>query len=276
MKNHLMIVDPQNCFCFPGESLYVTNADRDMSNVAKMIIRLNERIYEIHVTLDSHHLIDIAHPIFWVNSQGTAPDPFTIITRDDVLNGVWMPSIPAYLNRTTMKTAGIDRDGVVEYVTTLEKNGRYPLCIWPPHGLIGSFGTQVFQELLEALWKWEKDNYAMVNFVTKGSNFMTEHYSAVQADVPDPEDPNTHLNEGLIEILKTADEIIWTGEALSHCVANTIEDIANNFGEENIKRMILLIDATSNVTGYDQLGKDLVKKMVGRGMRTSTTVEYMK
>ena len=134
----------------------------------------------------------------------------------------------------------------------------------------------MFQELLEALWKWEESNYAMVDYVTKGSNFMTEHYSAVQADVPDPEDPNTHLNENLIEILKTADEIIWTGEALSHCVANTIRDIANNFGEENIKKMVLLTDATSNVTGFEQMGEDFMKEMTGRGMRTSTTVEYMK
>ena len=276
MKNHLIIVDPQNCFCDLGESLFVPGADIDMLNVANMILRLNGRIYDIHVTLDSHHLIDIAHPIFWVNSQGIHPGPFTIITKDDVLNGVWMPSIPAYLNRTTMKAAGLDRDGVVEYVTSLEKNGRYPLCIWPEHGLIGSFGAQVFQELLEALWKWEESNYAMVDYVTKGSNFMTEHYSAVQADVPDPEDPNTHLNENLIEILKTADEIIWTGEALSHCVANTIRDIANNFGEENIKKMVLLTDATSNVTGFEQMGEDFMKEMTGRGMRTSTTVEYMK
>jgi DNA-binding transcriptional ArsR family regulator len=44
----------------------------------------------------------------------------------------------------------------------------------------------------------EKENFKMVDFVTKGSNYWTEHYSAVQADVPDSQDPTTMLNTELI------------------------------------------------------------------------------
>jgi len=73
----------------------------------------------------------------------------------------------------------------------------------------------------------------MVDYVTKGSNFWTEHYSAVQADVPDTEDPGTMLNTNLIELLEETDVLALSGQALSHCVANTVIDIANNFGEEN-------------------------------------------
>jgi nicotinamidase-related amidase len=112
--------------------------------------------------------------------------------------------------------------------------------------------------------------------VTKGSNLWTEHYSAVQADVPDPEDPDTQLNMRLIETLQEADEIILAGEARSHCLANTVLDIANNFGEENIKKMVLLEDGTSDVPGFENLGEDFVKEMKGRGMRISTTTDYLK
>ena len=80
----------------------------------------------------------------------------------------------------------------------------------------------------------------MINLVTKGSNFWTEHYSAVMADVPDPSDPHTMLNTSFINTLKEADIIALSGEAKSHCLANTVRDIANNFGEENISKLVLL------------------------------------
>jgi|GEM_PF-6949980 len=39
----------------------------------------------------------------------------------------------------------------------------------------------------------------------------TEHYSAVLAEVPDDEDPDTQLNQALIDRLDTADTILIAG-----------------------------------------------------------------
>jgi nicotinamidase-related amidase len=160
-------------------------------------------------------------------------------------------------------------------VNALAANKRYPLCIWPPHCRIGTHGHGIVNPISDALLKWEEGRFGAIDFVTKGSNIFTEHYSAVQADVPDPADPTTMLNTGLIEILQEADVILISGQALSHCVANTIRDIANNFGEENIKKFVLLEDACSNVSGFEKLGTDFVREMVGRGMKVSTTVNYL-
>jgi len=267
MKIELLIIDPQRDFCNPHGALYVPGADDDMKRLADMVIRLKDKLNDIHITLDSHHLVDIAHPIFWLTSAGTHPIPFegglpTIITLADINNGKYRTTNPQHQARAT------------EYVATLEKNGRYPLCIWPPHCLIGSPGATIVPELFETLLAWESD-FAMVDTVTKGSNFWTEHYSAVQADVPDPEDPGTQLNWALIEVLQKADIILLAGEARSHCLANTVVDIADNFGEENIKKMVLLDDATSDVTGCEDMGKDFVTAMTARGMQRSTTVEYL-
>lgn len=269
-KVELLIIDPQNDFCNPKGALYVIGANDDMDRLSRMIIRLKNKINDIHVTLDSHHLIDIAHPIFWVNSKGVHPNPFTIITEDDVKNGVWRATNPQFQKR------------VQDYVSALAKNSRYPLCIWPPHCLIGSWGYSVYENLYTSLLEWEKD-FAMVDYVTKGSNLWTEHYSAVQADVPDPQDPGTQLNWRLIETLQKADIILLAGEARSHCLANTVRDIANNFGEENIKKMVLLQDATSDVSPnppgtnlFTDMGEGFVKEMVGRGMQISTTVDFLK
>lgn len=259
----LLIIDPQNDFCDKTGALFVSGATEDMKRLAAMVSRLRQKIGDIHVTLDSHHLIDIAHPIFWTNSIGKNPGPFTIITEDDIKNGVWRATNPQFQARAA------------EYVSQLANNARYPLCVWPPHCLIGSWGYGVFPELHTELLKWESD-FAMVDYVTKGSNFWTEHYSAVQADVPDSSDPGTQLNWTLIETLQKADIILLSGEARSHCLANTVRDIANNFGEENIRKMVLLRDATSDVPGFEAFGEKFVSEMLTRGMQVSTTVDFLK
>jgi nicotinamidase/pyrazinamidase len=261
MKIELLVIDPQVDFCDPGGSLFVPGADQDMTRLAEFISKYKDKFDDAHVTLDSHHLVDIAHPIFWLDSTGKNPAPFTIISVDDVENGVYRTVNPQMQERAT------------DYVHKLASNGRYPLCIWPPHCLIGSDGAKVFPKLFEALIKWEED-FAMVDYVTKGSNFWTEHYSAVQADVPDPDDPDTQLNMRLIQTLQNAEIILLAGEARSHCLANTVTDIADNFGEENIKKMVLLEDACSDVPGFEQQGEDFVKNMKVRGMQISTTKDY--
>lgn len=269
MKIELLVIDPQNDFCDPKGSLFVPGAQNDMKRLAAMVIRLKDKLDDIHVTLDSHHYVDIAHPIFWIDSQANHPDPFTIISADDVEKGLWRTTHPQFQGRAR------------DYVQALESNKRYPLCIWPPHCLIGSWGYIVVPELFDSFVEWEKD-FALVDYVTKGSNFWTEHYSAVQADVPDPEDPSTQLNTGLIKTLQEADIILLSGEARSHCLANTVRDIADNFGEDNIKKMILLQDATSDVPDppgtsmFTDIGEQFVSDMMSRGMQVSTTVEFMK
>lgn len=265
MRIELLIIDPQNDFCNPNGSLFVPGANEDMERLAAMVNRIGSKLFDIHVTLDTHHLVDIAHPIFWTNSEGKHPDPFTIISADEVSNGAWRTTNPAMQSR-----AG-------EYVKQLADNKRYPLCIWPPHCLVGSWGYGVFPHLYKELLKWE-ESFAMVDFVTKGSNFWTEHYSAVQADVPDPEDPDTQLNlkeGGLIDTLQKADMILLSGEARSHCLANTVRDIANNFGEANVEKMHLLTDATSDVPGFESMGEDFVSEMKNRGMKLTTTVDFL-
>ena len=118
----------------------------------------------------------------------------------------------------------------------------------------------------------------MVDYVTKGSNFWTEHYSAVQADVPDPDDPSTHLNTDLIETLEAADIIGVGGEALQFCMKYTLEDIVAKFGADNIKKMVLLRDATSPVPtpDADQEVEDFLNSITAKGMRISTTTEFAK
>ena len=157
----------------------------------------------------------------------------------------------------------------------LEVNGRYDLTIWPPHCLIGSAGHAVFPCLYAALQAWE-DRFAFVDYVTKGSNITTEHYSAVQADVADPSDPSTHINTHLIRILENADVVGVAGEALTHCLANTVRDIATSFGDDRlVSKIVLLTDATSGIPGFESVGDAFIREMTARGLQLSTTAEFL-
>jgi len=263
MNIHLLTIDPQNDFCDPNGSLFVPGADEDMKRLAAMITRVGSKLNDIHVTLDSHRIVDVAHPVFWKNSEGNHPGPFTIISAGDVKNGTWQTTNPGFASR------GLD------YVNQLEANGRYPLCIWPEHCIIGSWGHGIYPEISTVLQAWERDRFAIVDYVTKGSNLFTEHYSALQADVPDPGDHTTMLNTRLIDILEKTDLVAITGQALSHCVANTVRDIIDNFGTDSVKKLVLLEDTTSNVPGFESLGEDFVKFAVSKGMQVSKSTEFL-
>jgi nicotinamidase/pyrazinamidase len=260
----LLVIDPQVDFCDPKRgALYVPGAEHDMTRLATMITRLQDKLDDIHITLDSHHFVHIAHPIFWKDTHGQHPAVFTRISRTEVEDGVWTPTVPGLYRRA------------LDYVRKLEQNGRYELTIWPPHCLIGSPGHSVFPTLLSALNGWES-RFAFVDYVTKGSNILTEHYSAVQADVPDPSDASTQINARLIQTLENADVVAIAGEARTHCLANTVRDIANNFGDDSfISKLVLLTDASSDIPGFETHAQNFMNEMVGRGMQLSTTTEFL-
>jgi len=270
MKIHLLIIDPQKDFCDPNGSLFVPGADEDMKRLASFVNRVRNKIDDIHVTLDSHRKVDISHPIWWVDSSGKHPSPFTLISAEDVKSGVWTTRLPSARTKT------------IEYLETLASNGRYPHTIWPEHCLIGSDGHSIHSLLYQAISSWE-DRYAMTEYVTKGSNPWTEHFSAVQAEVPDPEDPSTQVNTNFIKTLEEADIILLAGEALSHCLANTVTDIASNFSDPKyVEKLVLLTDATSPVpdppgtTLFTDLTNKFLSDLKAKGMKTSTTTEYLK
>lgn len=264
-KTHLLIIDPQVDFCSPNGRLYVGGAENDTTRLAKFIKANTKRLDWLHITQDSHHRTHIANCVNWVDASGKDAPPFTFVSVSDVKNGVWRAKNPR-------RQAWFE-----SYVNKLATNNRYPLCLWPPHCIIGTPGHGFMPEIAEAMEQWEDDNSRASNIVTKGSADDTEHYSAVQADVAIDAIPSTKLNVRLIEVLKTVDELLIAGEALSHCVANTVTDIADAFGDDSLVRKFVLLTDASSPVGIDpcpQMAKAFVDKMTKRGMRLSTTVSY--
>lgn len=261
MSLHLLIVDAQQDFCDgPCQgALAIPGAYDDMSRVARMVKRLASRIDVIHATLDAHHTVDISHPAWWRDAAGNPPPPFTIVTAKDIDSGVWTPREPARRERS------------LRYVRQLEVQGNYPLCIWPPHCLIGSTGMSLHPELFTALTDWEASRLSQVDYVIKSNNPWTEHYSAVRAEVADPEDARTLPNIDLLQALDRAETVLIAGEALSHCVRATVGDIVRVLGTDCLKRFVFLTDASTNVPGFETYGEAFLAEMRAKGMQTATT-----
>ena len=271
----ILTIDAQMDFCDPkAGALFVPGADGDCIRLAAMIRKCNREITDIHATLDTHHHFDIGHPAFWLDQNNNHPVIYdknhiptpVIITCEDLKSGKWRTYNPVF------------QEYAIKYSAKLSVNNRYPMIVWPPHCLIGSPGHCVHPAVWAAFNEWEVATHGFVDYVTKGSNFLKEHYSAVKADVPecldpnvDVPDPSVQLNTRLIETLEEADVIGLTGEALSHCVANTVRDIADGFGNQDyIRKLVLILDTTSSVPSFEQYSDEFIQEMTGRGMQTTT------
>lgn len=272
---HLLLIDPQNDFCdLPdayrpeapdggrlAPALPVAGAHADLQRTAQMISQGAAGIAGISVTLDSHHRIDIAHPAFWQTGDGAAVAPFTPITAEQVRAGRYAPRRPAAMART------------LAYLDALEAAGRYKLMVWPVHCEIGSWGHNVHADVRAAYNRWEETTLRSVHKVVKGCNPWTEHYSAVLAEVPDPQDPETQLNTAFIKHLGQADTIYIAGQAGSHCVKATVEDIARQFGPARRTKLVLLTDCMSPVAGFEAQQQAFIAAMAEQGVRLATAAE---
>jgi nicotinamidase/pyrazinamidase len=277
-KMQLLIIDPQNDFCDlpaayrPADpvaagpvapALPVAGAHADMLRIAELIRAGTAGISGITVTLDSHHRFDIAHPTFWETGQGAAVAPFTPITADQVRAGEFMPRAPSALPRA------------LAYLDALEARGRYTLMVWPVHCEIGTWGHNVHADVRAAYNVWEERRLGIVQKVTKGTNPWTEHYSAVLAEVPDDEDPDTQLNQALIEQLDTADTILIAGEASSHCVKATTEHIVQHLPGQRPERVVLLTDCMSPVGGFEAQHEAFLADMRAKGVQLATCADVL-
>ena len=261
-KNALLIIDPQNDFCNPGNekgkgrgSLYVEGADKDMERLADWLRKNKEIIDFIGITIDSHQPNDISHPAFWTDKNGNFPAPFTIIKSSDVEEGKW--------------SARFSPGKCLHYLHELENQGEYPHIIWPVHCLIGSEGAAIYRPLMDAITDWTVKG-KFYQTVAKGTFPFTEHFGAFRAQIPDPDRPETQLNQALLKTLETYQNIYLAGEAKSHCVANSLKQVLDE-APDLAHKFIILTDAMSNVTGFESLADPIYKKAEEMGVQFTTT-----
>lgn len=238
-KTHLVIIDMQVDFCHQQGSLNVPGSLGDIQRLTEFIYRNAGILTNITCSLDSHLPFQIFHPAWWADAAGNHPAPFTLITWEDIKQGKWRPLIAPAAS--------------TNYVKQLEKQAKKQLTIWPYHVMIGSVGNMLDQELWSAIFWHALARKSQPAWLTKGSIPLTEHYSIIQPEVPVPDHPLGGKNKAFLDTLAEADAIVIAGEAESHCVLETVEDIVEDFGSdpETLRKIYFLRDCTSPVLHPD-------------------------
>jgi nicotinamidase-related amidase len=250
----LLAVDVQNTFCIPGFELFVagrsgTGAVDDSRRLCEFIYRNLGEITQILPSLDTHHAMQVFHAIWLVDEQGNHPGPFTLVSAEDVAAGRWS------LNGEVAEALGIDTDyaerHLADYTRRLAEGGKYDLTIWPYHAMLGGIGHALVSAVEEAVFFHGVARYSRPEFQIKGDNPLTEHYSMLGPEVTEGPDGDRlgEKNAGLIDKLLTFDGVVVAGEAKSHCMAWTIDDLLEHdvLRERLAHRTYLLEDCTSPV-----------------------------
>ena len=254
----LLVIDPQNDFLdIPGAALPVPGANADMQRLADWLTLHLAQVQSITVTLDSHASVGVERTTFWRDAQGQAVPPFTLITAADVLAGTYAPRHAEKLEE------------VLRYLQALEAGGQRQLIVWPVHCVTGTWGHTLHSALAQAIAAWEEQSGRVCHKVLKGQHPLTEQYSAFRAEVPRADDARTQLDLGLIaKLAAPSGTLLVAGEALSHCVAASVDDLLAHLPAERLQRTVLLTDCMSPVTGFETLGQAFLQRARARGVQT--------
>ena len=251
----LVAVDVQNTFCIPGFELFVagrsgTGAVDDSRRLCEFLYRNLGSITAIIPTLDTHRAMQIFHAAWLVDAEGRHPEPYTLVTPEDVASGRWR------VNPAATESAGVEADyaqrQLLEYTLKLAERGKYNLTVWPYHAMLGGIGHALVPAIEEAIFFHTIARSSQPAFQVKGDNPLTEHYSIFGPEITEGPEGITiaGTNELLIQQLSLYDAIVVAGQAKSHCVAWTIDDLLE--GDDARERALaprtyLLEDCTSPV-----------------------------
>jgi nicotinamidase-related amidase len=158
-------------------------------------------------------------------------------------------------NPEAAKTLQIDPDraqrDLLHYAKALQEAGKYDLSVWPYHSMLGGIGHALVPAVEEAVFFHTICRYSQADFRIKGRNPFTEHYSVLGPEVSTDAEGReiSRKDTELIDKLWSFDAVIIAGQAKSHCVAWTIEDLIR--AARNDRRLLgkiyLLEDCTSPV-----------------------------
>jgi nicotinamidase-related amidase len=285
-KIALMPIDMQNTFCIPGFELFVLNAPEDTKRLTDFVYRNLGSITKIFPTMDTHRAIQIFHSMFFIDENGNHVPANTVISSDDILKGKYQvnPAIAADFGDKVSYSAL--RKHVIHYTQSLERNGKYSLCIWPYHAMLGGFGHALVSLLEEAIFFHTVARNSESGIEIKGGNPLTENYSVLSPEVLDTADGSAiaQRNARFIEKLLKYDMLIITGQAKSHCVAFSIEDLLTEIQAKDpalAKKVYLLEDCTSpvvipGVVDFTDQGNQAFEKFQKAGMhlvKSTTPIE---
>lgn len=275
----LFNVDPQIGFCIPGASLYVRGAEHDNARLAAFVYRNMDELDAILNTLDTHVPYQIFFSGFWLGENGQHPAPYTTIKGNDISQGKWFAA------------GGKEDTAMAEaYTYALEGQGKYLLNIWPYHTMKGSMDHAVAPIVDEALKYFEFATGRPVLYIEKGTNAFSEHYSAFSPEIREVKVDNKRITLGkfdydLMEMVLSYERVYIAGQAISHCVRYSMEDLIDYVAEAGLEKKYLqkfyiLEDCTSSVIApgadFPALSRQALKRFSEAGMNIVKSTDSVK
>lgn len=247
-ENVLLIIDPQNDFCDKTGKLYVPNSENDIDNICQLIDTKHNMFNRVIVSLDTHSINHIAAPTTWIDNNGNHPTPFTILDQHGIDQNT----------NTQYKSANND-DKLIEALERHYKVNKNPMIIWPNHCVVGTFGAAVVEKLNNTIYKYT--NKYIINHILKGQDIYSEQYGCFNG-------PTTVIGCESNIINLTPKNFYVCGEAKSHCVLETIEQLLQcNIFRAGWK-VFVINDCTSPVTGFENLFDQRMEQYISKGLVT--------
>lgn len=251
----LVLIDVQNTFCIPDHELYVagrsgTAAVDDNRRLAAFVYRNLGIVSRIVPTLDTHQAMQVFHAVFLIDADGNHPAPYSQVSADDVRAGRWR------FNPRVAPSLGITPDygqrHLEHYTARLAQSGKLAMTVWPYHAMLGGIGHALVPAIEEAVFFHTQARSAQCDFHVKGRNPLTEHYSVLGPEVetgPDGDRIAEHTSR-ILDYVRDYDAVGIAGQAKSHCVAWTVEDLLNDIRKVDpglAGKVHLIEDCTSPV-----------------------------
>jgi nicotinamidase-related amidase len=257
MKKYALLgIDLQKDFC-EGGALPVTGANDDCKRIAKFIRANGKNLNLIALTLDFHHSIHIAVPSFWKDKDGYHPNPFSVISAQDIRDGKWV--------------AQYNPRWAVTYLEELEKVGKVNM-IWNPHCIMGSTGASLNDDISDAVNDYEVETSRPFYLFMKGTNPFTENFSVFAPAVKVPGNPETELQQHILTQLNRNDVLFLLGEAKDCCLASSLEHITF-YTPDLVKKIILLEDCTSAIDNTSKFMADVFDNAIKLGMQIKKSTD---
>ena len=260
---HLLLIDVQKDFCFPEGTLYVggrsgTGAMDDSDRIARFIYQNLPLITDVTCTMDTHFPYQIFFPSFWLDTNDRPLAAHREISTDDIRGGEVKPNPNVAWWLCSGNYPWLKRQ-VEHYCSELEKAGKYRLYLWPEHCILGSDGHALAGVLQEArmFHAWVRGSQNSME--VKGGNALTENYSVLSPEVLTRHDgrPLAQRNTQFIRTLLDSDAVIIAGQAASHCVKSSIEDLLDEIRTQDealARKVYILKDCMSSVAVPDGQG----------------------
>lgn len=257
VKVLLVGIDFQYCFMENVGSLGVGGSRADVRRTIEWLYNNWEKVTRVMVSADDHTMQQIFFPCWWSDKKGNEPDAYTIISYEDVKNGIWIPNYDKLINDE--RNPGKLVSYCEEYLRHLEEGGQQQLQIWPYHATSLTFDSNIEAELSAMVYYHARCRQSDPYIARKGTDPWTEMYSLIKPEWS----LDGYINNPVLAEMCKYDIVIFTGEAASHCAGlSALHSVQELRARGNTHtRFVVFKDCMSPIGTYEEFTQNLYKKL---------------